>query len=99
MNLYESSANTHGIPYRATTSCALRPRHRSSRRPVGRLVLAFVSQLARLAAVGQHGPHLARTRARGLENEMPPVGSPAGPFVAALVSRELHQTVARQVHN
>ena len=68
-------------------------------RPIGRFALSLHGQLARIGAIREHGPDLARARARGLENKMPAVGSPTWALVASGVAREFDQSVRSDIHH
>src|SRR5277367_1047948 len=53
----------------------------------------------RLRAVRQHGPNLAAARAGGLENDVAPVGGPAGALVASGVASDLDDPPRGHVHD
>src|ERR1700737_1275554 len=67
--------------------------------PVGRFMVAGGGQLRRLRPIGQHGPDLRGAAASRFENEMAAIGSPAWPFVAALVARQLDKLLRGGIHD
>ena len=50
-------------------------------------------------SVSQHGPNLPRSRPRGFEHKMAPVGSPTGALVAARVARQFHELAGDNFHH
>src|ERR1700690_231928 len=70
----------------------------SARRPVRGLVVAFVRQLPRLAAIRQHRPNLQCAGARRFENKMPPIRRPAGTLVSPGIPRKFNELSAYNVH-
>src|ERR1700683_234619 len=73
---------------------------RDSARRTGRgFVLSLIRQLARFAAIGQHGPNLPLSVSSGLENDVPSVRRPTGAFIPAGVASKLHQLLADNIHN
>src|SRR5579863_6369109 len=69
-------------------------------RPVGRFIVAFGGELARLGAVGEHAPDLTRTVARGFEDDMATIGRPARALVAAArVRSEIDDFLRRRIHD
>src|SRR5271166_2575862 len=69
------------------------------RRPVRRLIVPDRGQLPRLRTIRQHGPNLAVASTRGLEHDVPPVRSPAGPFVASGIPRDFHDAQRSHIHD
>src|SRR5713226_2727488 len=84
------------IYYRSYTN---RGPRKSACRPVRRLVVTGGRQLARLGAIGEHGPDLARAAAGRFKNKVPTVGRPTGAFGAALVARQLYNLAGSRVHD
>ena len=67
--------------------------------PVGGFVVAGVSELVRLGAVGEHGPDLARAAASGFEDDVAAIGSPGGAFIAAGIAGNFEDMVRDHVHD
>src|SRR5712691_187154 len=71
----------------------------SSRRPIGRFIVAAGRQLVRLRTVCQHGPDLPGAAAGRFENQVAAIGGPAGTLVAALVAGQLDDLPRGGVHD
>ena len=68
-------------------------------RPIGIPVFPILGQLLGVKAVGEHGPNLARARARGFKCQVAAVRRPRGMLVAAGIVRQLDNPSGGNFHN